>query len=75
MIGLRDSLELQRNIEILQRDGLARVKSVDVFLLLVRQNKNTCFCTVPRPTTNLNLTPPQKKKKQKNPFYRSEKAS
>ena len=31
--------------------------AVDSFRLPVRQNKNTCFCTVSRPTTNLNLNP------------------
>ena len=52
------SLDQRRNMESLQRDGLARVKAVDAFRLPVRQNKNTCFYTVSRPTTNLNLNHP-----------------
>ena len=58
------SLDQRGNMESLQRDGLARVKAVDAFRLPVRQNNNTCFCTVSLPTTDLNfLTPPPKKKK------------
>ena len=50
-------------MESMQRDGLAKVNVVDAFRLPVRQNNNTCFCTVSLPTTDLNfLTPPPKKK-------------
>ena len=48
-------LDQRGNMESLQRDELARVKAVDAFQLLVRQNNNTCFCTVSRPTTYLNF--------------------
>ena len=60
MIGLKGgSLDQRGNMESLQRDGLARVKAVDAVRLPVRQNNNTCFCTVSRPTTDHNfLTPP-----------------
>ena len=44
MIGLGwGSLDQPGNKESLQRDGLARVKAVDVFRLPVRKNNNTCF--------------------------------
>ena len=66
MIGLGGgSLDQLGNMESLQQDGLARVKAVDAFRLPVRQNNNTCFCTVSRPTTDLYfspLPPPSKKK-------------
>ena len=66
MIGW-GSLDQCGNMESLQRDGLARVKAVDALWLPVRQNKNTCFCTVSRPTIDLNFypppSPPKKKKK------------
>ena len=55
MIGRGDSLDQRGNMESLQRDGLARVKAVDAFRLPVRQNNNTCFCMVSRPTTDLNF--------------------
>ena len=75
MIGLGGgSLDQPGNMEILQRDGLARVKAVDAFRLPVRQKNNTCFCTVSRPTTDLNPpSPPPKKKQQQQQcksFYR-----
>ena len=66
MIGWVSSLDQRGNIESLQRDGLARVKAVDAFRLPVRQNNNTCFCTVSRPTNDLNFNPPPPKKKKKN---------
>ena len=34
------------------------VKAVDAYRYPIRQNRKTCLCTVSRPTTNLNLTPP-----------------
>ena len=50
-------------MESLQRDGLARVKkAVDAFQLPVRQNNNTCFCSVDLPPTLIFTPPPQKKK-------------
>ena len=54
-------------MESLQRDGPARVKALDAFRLPVRQNNNTCFCTVSRPTADINFypLPPKKKQKQK----------
>ena len=55
------SLDQRGNMESLQRDGLARVKAVDAFRLPVRQNNNTCFCTVSRPTTDLNFNSPPPK--------------
>ena len=61
-------LDHRGNMESLQRDGLAGVNAVDAFRLPVRQNNNTCLCTVSRPTTDLNFyppPPPQKKKKTK----------
>ena len=65
MIGWGDSLDQRGNMESLQRDGLARVKAVDAFRLPVRQNNNyTCFCTVSRPTTDLNVLIPPPKKNQ-----------
>ena len=49
-------LDQRGNIEnLLQRDGLAKVKAADAFRLLVRQNNNIYFCTVSRPTTDLNF--------------------
>ena len=54
MIG-GGSLDQRGNMDSLQRDGLARVKAVDAFRLQVRQNNNTCFCTVSRPTTDHNF--------------------
>ena len=68
MIGWVSSLDQRGNIESLQRDGLARVKAVDAFRLPVRQNNNTCFCTVSRPTNDLNFNPPPPKKKKKTNF-------
>ena len=50
-----DSLDQRGNMESLQRDGPARVKAVDAFRLPVRQNNNTCFCTVSRPTIDINF--------------------
>ena len=54
MIG-GGSLDQRGNMESLQRDKQARVKAVNAFRLPVRQNNNTCFCTVSRPTTDLNF--------------------
>ena len=67
MVGWGRSLEQRGNMERLQMDGFAMVKAADAFRLPVRQNNNTCFCTVPRPTTDLNFLtpPPQKKTKNK----------
>ena len=53
MVG--GSLDQRGNIESLQRDWPARVKAVDAFRLPVRQKSNTCFCTVSRPTTDINF--------------------
>ena len=70
MVG--GSLDQRGNIESLQRYGPARVKVVDTFRLPVRQNNNTCFCTVSRPITDINFNPPppKKKKKKKLTLYR-----
>ena len=59
MVGGGGSLDQRGNIESLQRDWPARVKAVDAFRLPVRQNNNTCFCTVSRPTNDINFYPPQ----------------
>ena len=66
MIGWGDSLDQRGNMESLQRDGPARVKTVDAFRLPVRQNNNTCFLyglsTYHR---HLFLTPPPPRQKKK----------
>ena len=57
------SLDQRGNMESLQQDWLARVNAVDASRLPVRLNNNTCFCTVSRPTTDLNFDHPPPPKK------------
>ena len=55
-------LDQRGNMESLQRDGLARVKAVDAFRLLVRQNKkHVSVRSLDLPPTLIFNPPPQKK--------------